>query len=151
VATLLVASTNFSGAMAFSGASGQGNISEQIRAASLAIYNVTLRVSPKSQSVGVGGSVNYKIKSENEGSYTFNATGYVLMVKPPHSSIYSRYNYPINTSVMILANSTMTTIYNVKVGPSSQQGGYGLVFYWTGTVNGVSMRTHFCNFSLVVD
>lgn len=116
----------------------------------LPVYDVKLTVTPKTRSSPPGGDAIFTIESRNTKSSPFNVTGYILEVKPPGDDIYSIYDFSISNFSIIPAKGNMTLNYNAKVGPSQQVGSFEFVFYWTGIVNGVAMRSHECSFSLNV-
>ena len=122
-------------------------------ATAVGTYPVTLSVSPKSASYGVGGSPGVTVTAKNTGSMTFDVTACIGEVKPASGSTYSTFDCPKFSPFSIPAGQTVKKTYSVypyHVTSKTPKGTLDLKGYYEGTVGSKTYDSDIVSFTITI-
>lgn len=116
-------------------------------------YPVTLSVSPKSASYGVGGTPGVTVTAKNTGSQTFVVTACIGEFRGPGSSTYHKFDCPNFSKFSLPAGKSAKNTYSIypyHVTSSTPKGTYDLKGYYEGTVGSTTYDSDTVSFTITI-
>src|SRR5579862_6165433 len=122
-----------------------------ISSPALPTYPVKVRVSPKNQTIPLGGTITLRVKLRNTGTASMTVTGCgFTLIKVNGSSVSTTLPCFVEPALTIRAGKAATIPYYSLIVSPGQPGNYVFQIYFTGTVGLTAEMTETCKFTVVV-